>query len=166
MASPRIDAPDPVPAGRPSDPILRYRKRSLYLLALYLPFSIIPWVLTCVIDIRPINYPSYINQTGSYTPEGLARTTNVSSAIRILNSINSLITVPLVSSLLAHATIVYTQRGSVAQTLNIRQTFALADRSWSDWWTLLLSLIGSTSAQANRSRFLLIAAGVLLLSKC
>lgn len=168
MASSSVDAPGSVqaPDGPPSESVVRYRKRSLYLLALYLPFAIIPWVLTCIIDVRPINHPSYINQTGFYTLEDLTRTTDVASAIRILNSINSLITVPLVSSLLAHAVIVYTQRRRVTQALNIQQTFALADRAWSDWWSILLSIVGSTSARANRSYFLLIAAGVLLLSKC
>jgi hypothetical protein len=30
---------------------LRYQKRSLLLLAVYLPFLIIPWILTCILAV-------------------------------------------------------------------------------------------------------------------
>jgi hypothetical protein len=47
---------------------LRYRWITLFFLAIYVPLVIIPWVLTCILDIRPISLPSYMNEAGQYTP--------------------------------------------------------------------------------------------------
>ncbi len=38
---------------------LRYQKRSLLLLAIYVPFLIVPWCLTCILAVQPLGLPSY-----------------------------------------------------------------------------------------------------------
>ena len=38
---------------------LRYRKRSLWILAFYMPILVIPWAITCVMMVRPLNSRSY-----------------------------------------------------------------------------------------------------------
>ena len=39
-------------------PMLRYRKRSAWLLAIYVPLLVLPWALTCLMAVRPLNLPS------------------------------------------------------------------------------------------------------------
>lgn len=54
------------------------------------------------------------------------------AAVRTLNSIANVLTVPVISALLAQAAVVYTQKRKAEQKLSLRQMFALADRRWSD----------------------------------
>ena len=81
-----------------------------------------------------------------------------------MNSVTGLVTVPIISSILAQAAIVYTQRHKAGQTLNLRQTFALADRGWSDI-SILLSAFRPHEGRGIRSKFLFVASGIILLSK-
>jgi hypothetical protein len=43
---------------------LRYRYRALWLLALYVPLLVVPWVLTCVLNYHPVDRPVYHDQSG------------------------------------------------------------------------------------------------------
>ncbi|KAH7096076.1 hypothetical protein FB567DRAFT_48529 [Paraphoma chrysanthemicola] len=43
---------------------LRHRTRALWLLVLYFPFLVVPWVLTCILSRRPVIARSYVNQQG------------------------------------------------------------------------------------------------------
>lgn len=140
---------------------LRYRKRSLVLLACYLPFLIIPWVFTCVMAIRPLGLPSYYNQKGEYGPDMYLVIQFWMGCIRVLNSIASILTIPIVSALLAQGAVVYAQRKKVKQKLSLRQTLTLADRGWNDLPTLWKAFQGIGTS----SIYLWLAAGLLLLSK-
>lgn len=141
---------------------LRYRKRSLILLLCYLPFLIVPWVLTCIMAIRPPSLPSYYNQKGEYGANLYLVMLFWMGFIRVLNSIASLLTVPVVSALLAQGAVVFSQRRKVKQALNLRQTFTLADRGWNDIPTLWAARHSSTGMG---SKYLWLAAALLLLSK-
>ena len=156
--------------GRPARPVkatvlptLRYRRRSICLLACYLPFLVVPWVLTCILAIRPPSLPSYYNQMGQYGSNLWLVILFWMELIRILNSIASLITVPILSALLAQGAVVYTQRRKLKQALSLRQTFALADRGWSDLPILWNAMFGGESAGTS-SKYLWLAAGLLTLS--
>lgn len=141
-------------------PILRYRKRSLCLLVCYLPFLILPWVLTCILAIRPPSLPSYYNQMGEYGANLYLVILFWMGLIRVFNAIASLMTVPVLSALLAQGAVVYTQRRKLKQTLNLRQTFALADRGWAD----IPILWGAWRSAGTSSKYLWLAAGLLSLS--
>jgi hypothetical protein len=152
------------PASLPTlmeKPHLQYRKRSLVLLACYLPLLIVPWVLTNVMTIRPPNLPSYYNQKGDYDSKVYSGILFWMSFIRVLNSIASISTVPVVSTLLAQGAVVYTQRRKVNQALSLRQTLTLADRGWND----IASLFKAGLGIGTSSRYLWLATGLLLLSK-
>ncbi|CAI7665438.1 unnamed protein product [Penicillium glandicola] len=101
---------------------------------------------------RPVGYPSYINQTGGYSPETVRVLENWWTGVRVLNSIISVLTVPVVTILLAHASIVYSQRCQPTQKLSLQELLALADRGWSDPWILF----------SSRSTFLWIAFTILI----
>ncbi|TAQ87222.1 hypothetical protein B7494_g4454 [Chlorociboria aeruginascens] len=149
------------PANVKSLQPLRYRKRSLWLLGCYLPFLIVPWVLTCIMAIRPLSLPSYYNQRGDYGSNLYLVMLFWLGFVRVLNSIASLITVPVVSALLAQGAVVFSQRRKKKQALSLRQTFALADRGWNDIPTLWSA---ATGGDGKSSKYLWLAAGLLLLS--
>ncbi|KAH7091064.1 hypothetical protein FB567DRAFT_263880 [Paraphoma chrysanthemicola] len=110
---------------------LRYRHRALWLLAFYTPLLVIPWALSCVLVYHPIDGSSYYDQSGF--PKGsLKLHRRLINALAVLNSVAGIVTIPLISALIAQAAVVYTQRRRNSTSLSIRQTFALADRGWSN----------------------------------
>lgn len=108
----------------------RYRKRTLGLLLIYIPLLIIPWVLTCILSVRPVTEPTYINQQGRYSPTTVRKFQIAVTVARVMTSIAAVLTVPVISAVLAHATVIYTQRRKSTQALHADQMFALADRAW------------------------------------
>ncbi|KAI1060470.1 hypothetical protein LB506_007221 [Fusarium annulatum] len=112
--------------------VVRYYKRSLWIFGFYLLILVLPWIFTCVLMIRPINKESYFNQAGAITPGDINNWHRSRVALRSLTALSSVVGLPIVSGLLAHGAVVYTQRRSPAQKLSVLQLFALADREWLD----------------------------------
>ncbi|KAH7216530.1 hypothetical protein BKA60DRAFT_649237 [Fusarium oxysporum] len=112
--------------------VVRYYKRSLWIFGFYLLILVLPWIFTCVLMVRPINKESYFNQAGSITPGDVDNWHRSRVALSSLTAISSVIGLPIVSGLLAHGAVVYTQRRNPGQKLSVLQLFALADREWLD----------------------------------
>ncbi|KAF0638611.1 hypothetical protein FPSE5266_20244 [Fusarium pseudograminearum] len=144
--------------------LLRYRKRSVWILAFYLPILIVPWVLTCILMHRPIFLPPYINQRGEYSMTDMQKIQDWSTAIIILSRIAATLGLPIVSALMAQAVVVYSQLRKEGQDekLNVIQLFALSDRGWMDLPILWTSCFG---ARSHYSKFLWLAAGLVLISE-
>ncbi|KAF8164362.1 hypothetical protein K438DRAFT_2067300 [Mycena galopus ATCC 62051] len=138
--------------------LLTYRKTSLWLLAVYLPTLIVPWVLICVLDVRPLNAPSYNDQSGSIPPSGLLAIYIVVVLIRVLNSISGVLVVPVVGTILSQAAVVFAQRRRPKQDLNLVQLFALADRGWGSIVTMW-----SARSTGKSSSFLWVAALITMI---
>ena len=87
------------------------------------------------------------------------------TAILVLNSIASLLAVPVVSFVIAQSAVVFSQKRAPTRQLSVRDIFAFADRAWTDI-SVLYKLI---RAKGNGSRafntFMSLAAGFLLISK-
>lgn len=143
--------------------VLRYRKRAIYLLAFYVPLLIIPWILTCLIAGPPATNGNDASQFSPQTDKGLLSLLAWVGSVRVLNSLASVVTIPVTSALLAQAAVVYTQKRLIYQRLSIRQTFALADRRWSD----ITVLIEASRATGNGigSRFLWWGMALVVLSE-
>ena len=60
-------------------------------------------------------------------------------AAQVMNTVATVLALPVLSSLLAQAAVRYTQRQSNGKTLNLGQLFALADRGWADLPLLMSS---------------------------
>jgi hypothetical protein len=116
----------------PAIPVLRYRRTSLVLLACYVPFLVVPWILTCIMAYRPPSFSTYYNQRGSFCEKKYLAILFWPAFVRVLNAIASVLVVPITSALLAHGAVVYSQRRKLVQKLNLKQTFALSDRAWAD----------------------------------
>lgn len=144
--------------------LLRYRKRSIWLLAFYAPILIVPWVLTCVLMHRPVFLPSYINQRGEYSMADMKRISEWATAVTVLSRIAATLGLPIVSALMAQAVVVYSQLRKEGQEkkLSVLQLFALSDRGWMDLPILWASCFGTRS---QSSRFLWLAAGLVIISK-
>lgn len=140
-------------------PLLRYRKRAIYLLIFYLPLLIIPWALTCILSVRPLNGKSYISQSG-LSPQVLTSIAQCTVAIAILNSTAGVVTVPITSALLAQAAVVYCQRPNRNQKLNVKQLLALADLGWSD-----ITILWTSWTTWRSSYFLWFSAFLIFISK-
>lgn len=151
---PNSKVPQTATACRPP---LRYHKTSIWLLVLYLPTLIVPWVLTCVLDRRPLGHSTYWDQTGN------GPTTDVNVVpilfIQLLSSLNSVLVIPIISTLLAHAAVVYAMRRAPDQKLDMLQLFVLADKKWTDITTLW-----SARTNGKESRFLWHAALLVLVA--
>lgn len=145
-------------------PPLRYRKRSIWLLAFYLPLLVVPWVLTCVLMFRPIFLPAYINQWGEYSMADMHTMENWRMAVDILNRIAATLGLPVVSALMAQAVVVYSQlrKAGDQKRLSALHLFALSDRGWMDLPILWTSFI---SAPYRGSRVLWLGAALVLISE-
>ncbi|KAJ9156668.1 hypothetical protein NKR23_g1010 [Pleurostoma richardsiae] len=144
-----------------ADVRLEYRWNSIYLLAFYLPILILPWILTCILASRPLNYPSYINQQGIFTKDDVRDIGRVRTATDALSRIASTLAVPIVCAVLSQAAVVYAEHRKPGQRpLSVRQLFVLADGSWADVPTLWESLAHASM----RTRFLWMGAGLVLVA--
>lgn len=136
------------------EPTLRYRKTPICLLIIYLPTLIVPWVLICIMTKRPLGSSSYYGQTGAdYTNNAVGVL-----VAQLLKTINAVLSVPIISTLLANAAIVYAMRRRPDQKLNVQQLFALADKGWSN-----IPLLWSAHSRGKSSGFLWLAALLIAL---
>lgn len=84
-------------------------------------------------------------------------------ALSTLTSIAGVIGLPMVSCLLAHGAVVYTQRRSAGQKLSVLQLFMLSDRQWLDPAFLLKR--EDNSKRQTAPIYLWLAAGLILISE-
>jgi hypothetical protein len=133
---------------------LRRRKKVICILALYLPLQIIPWVLTCILNYRPLPVSTYIGQVGQYTPADFKLNQQWQTAIRVFNTISAVLTIPVTSLILAQAAVIYSHRRSYPSNLTLKQLFQLADRGWTDPTVVLPEIFRSTSRRENTNKFL------------
>lgn len=136
------------------DPVLRYRKTPIFLLIIYLPTLIVPWVLICIMTKRPLGSSSYYDQSGTHSTNNLAGIV----IAQLFKAINAVLAVPIISALLAHAAVVYAMRRRPDQKLNIQQLFALADKGWSNYL-----LLWSARSRGRSSLFLWLGALLVFL---
>lgn len=123
----------------------------------YLALLITPWALTCAVAWNPDILAQRTMNARDPTNDFYVSYSAV-QAIEVLDAMAAVVSLPVLSSLLARAAVVFSQRRRGGGTgshrkLTVRQLFALADRGW---WNLFLVLKKSTSS-------LLLVLGWLLL---
>lgn len=111
----------------------------LALAVFYIALLVVPWVLTCKIAAQP-SFLVHFYDWGYeyYVQHGWV------TAINVLNSLAAVLSLPILSALLARAAVVFSQRRKPGQTLSLRQLFALADRDWYNFFKVL-SPVGSSA---------------------
>lgn len=107
------DAHDPkAPREVPADPVLGYGSTSFWLAVLYLATLIIPWVLICILEKRPLTSLSYYYQKGAKSAESFLVLAGVLVFINTLRAVSGVIVAPATSAILVHVIVVYS-RGSI-----------------------------------------------------
>ncbi|KAI9373941.1 hypothetical protein BJX61DRAFT_551929 [Aspergillus egyptiacus] len=147
-----------------------HRSANALVLALFYAALMLPsWIITCILTSRPIPTDSYDSISGYHRtwpgPKQYSlylQNERWYHAARVLQSIASVLVLPLTSAVCASAAVIYMQRGG---DLTLRQTMALADRSWMDLWTglKLLPLFQTDTWKRQGSSFLRLALVVSLL---
>ncbi|KAI6570049.1 hypothetical protein MCOR09_005024 [Pyricularia oryzae] len=104
---------------------------TLVIFMVYLILLLISWVAACVYSLRPsLSTSDYEDAQGKLSPEALQSVTTWTTAIRALNTVVAISTIPVVSAILAHAAVVYAQRQNDSNKLSPRQLLSLADEPW------------------------------------
>lgn len=139
------DKPSP---PKPSTPL----QRSVYVVFLVLLYAIAAlysWVIICILTHRPIGGISYgieqYNYTAYHPPKHALDYTQVAyldiffskserylRAARIIQSLVSVLTIPLTSAVCSQAAVVYIQKKRGLNRPTLRQSMALADKGWTD----------------------------------
>lgn len=147
-----------------SSPQLKHHYPAIWLIILYIPLVVIPWTATVVLNYRPISRSTYYYPDGFSAKEFRSMQSWVTS-IYVLNSIASILAVPVISFVIAQMAVIYVQKRSPALQLSVRDIFALADRAWVD----ISVLVKLVRAKGRGSRafnfFIALATGFLLISK-
>lgn len=118
---------------------------------------------------KPFGFKQSSNYTevevDSYDPSGdtlrrqLKRTKLYVRAAEIVQSIASVVTIPITSAVCSVAAVAFMQAGALRTRLTLRQTAALADQGWASVWVYKnLSKLGSLP--------LYIAMGITILGMC
>ena len=151
------------PAIAPASAPLRRRKKVLWILALHLPLQIIPWVLTCILNYRPLSVSTYVGQVGQYTPADFTLNKRWQTAIRVFNTISAVLTIPVTSLILGQAAVIYSHRRSNSSNLTLKQLCQLADKGWADPTVVLPEIFKRTSRRENMNHFLRFGFAFILL---
>jgi hypothetical protein len=119
-------------------PVLRRHKSTFLLTVFFLALLIVPWVVTCILTVRPVTgASSYVSQQGNLDEHVISTVASWYRAVQLLLMVGAVLTVPVLSAVLSHAAVVLVQRRSGGQRLNARQLLILADAPWSrlssDW---------------------------------
>lgn len=138
------------PFGPKATPLLRAHRRAFILLLFYIPLVLIPWIITMLLVYRPAmrSYWTYPSSSPKHTSPGYSEVMNGfqwkdyqqqrgwTRAIPIMNAFAAILTIPVTSTVLAQAAVVFAQRRAPDQQLSVRHLFSLADRAWLDWGML------------------------------
>ncbi|KAJ7051148.1 hypothetical protein C8F01DRAFT_1175969 [Mycena amicta] len=116
----------------------------------YITLAVYAWVVTCILAHRPIGANHYgvdvlnsdNNGWGWIGPKAYhalyLNSAKHFRAARILQSVVSVLTIPLTSAVCTRAAVVFLQSGRRSERMSMRKAMALADESWTD-----LSVIAS-----------------------
>lgn len=101
----------------------------------YICLALFAWISTCILSFRPIVSSTYFaDTTHTFFYSNLDRLYQKNErwfqATRVLQSIVSVLAIPLTSAVCAKAAVVFAQRSSRRTSLSLRQTMALADKGW------------------------------------
>lgn len=120
------------------------RSNSIFLLVLiYAMLAVFAWTVSCVLAYTPIRGNSYsINtrdrhytettQSANYFNQLYLDNEAWYRAARIIQSIVTVLTIPLTSTVCGRAAVAFVQQQGRNDNITMRQTMALADKGWTD----------------------------------
>lgn len=152
--------------------------RSAYVLILVLLYSglaLFAWVVTCILTHRPItakHYGAWIfnkeNDGYGWTGAGYINSLYVKNenwyrTARVLQSIVSVLTIPLTSAVCSSAAVIFVQHNRKTFGLSMRQVMVLADKGWTDPATYARLFLTSKGWKRYGSSFLFLTILLIIL---
>lgn len=147
---------------------LRRTPYGVFLTLGYAAIVLFAWVVTCTLAQRPIGAESYVvdwrnnsdNVLNSLAPSQISQLFSKSEhylrAARVLQSVASLLTIPLTSAVCSWAAVGFLQQRKEGQRgPTLRQSMTLADKAWTD--PVLIAKLFAGGWSQYGSRFLLVA---------
>lgn len=132
------------PSRPPPSTTLHRSAYVLILVLLYAGLAVFAWVVTCILTFRPItakHYGAWIfnkdndgygSVSAKYIPSLFTKNQRWYRAARVLQSIVSVLTIPLTSAVCSSAAVIFVQHNQKSFGLSIRQVMTLADKGWTD----------------------------------
>lgn len=111
---------------------------------------------------RPFTTSSFYVQTG-LSARDITRINGWMTAINVINSIASVVTIPVISALVAQAAAVYAQKHRDSERFSLQHLTALADRGWLNPMTLTKSWTWRGQGLRGVRSFLYLATLVIFL---
>ncbi|KAJ5356579.1 hypothetical protein N7517_011188 [Penicillium concentricum] len=145
--------------------------RSGYILSivfLYIGLAIFAWVVTCYLSFRPITTKHYdlraldnsnwAEPDRNYENPLFGRNERWYRAARIIQSVVSVLTIPLTSAVCSSAAVIFIQQRA-HKGITVRQVMTLADKGWADLATYarILPFLATDGWNRLGSSFLLLA---------
>lgn len=148
------------------DSKLRHHCTAIWLIAVYLPLIIVPWVMTVKLSYCPISKHTntYYYAKGFVLGE-YEQMQSWAKAIKILNSIASLLAVPVASFVIAQSAVIFSQQRALTRQLSVRDVFSLSDRAWADISVLIKLVRAKGHGSRAFNSFVALASGLLLISE-
>ena len=125
-----------------SSTILRRSSNVLLLVLGYATLALFAWIITCILNCRPLttdHYGVYITNNNldgyPFFASGTAhrfylKNEQCLQAARVIQSIVSVLTIPLTSAVCSRAAVIFMQRNCKSQGITLRQIMVLADKGW------------------------------------
>ncbi|KAJ5318747.1 uncharacterized protein N7506_011451 [Penicillium brevicompactum] len=125
----------------------------LILASFYAALAMCAWIFTCVLSVRPVTTQDYSVKIGNGSPypfstsdDGFQKMVEISRelrslysrnqqwyrAARVLQSLVGVLTLPLTTAVCSSTAVVFIQRRQSHGSLSLRQTMALADKTWTN----------------------------------
>lgn len=140
----------------------------IFSVLLYIALAIFAWVVTCYLSFRPITTKHYdlrasdnnnwAEPNKDYQNPLFVRNEQWYRAARIIQSVVSVLTIPLTSAVCSSAAVIFIQQRA-QKGITVRQVMTLADKGWADLSTYLniLPFFASHGWRRFGSSFLLLA---------
>ena len=136
-------------------------RRSSYIVlvvSIYASLALTTWILICILTFRPLTTARYgynalelrsspvrsntISALGDPLYAKYVKSEAIYRAARTVQSVITVLTIPLTSAVCSAAAVVFAQSKTNARRLTMRQTMALADKGWTDPATIAKLVTG------------------------
>lgn len=146
-------------------------KHALTIFSCYAILAAFTWICTCIMVYRPLTTNRYgygdKDKEAGYVeaawPNKYVTNEHLYLALRFLQTVVAVLTIPTTSTICAQGAIIFMQRNKHNADLTLRQTIVLADKGWTDLG--LLHSILHEGWERFGSRFLMIAVVLNFLGK-
>lgn len=161
---------DKAPKGAGYTSRLERSRHALTVFTCYAVLAVFTWTCTCIMVYRPLTTKRYgygdkdeYGAVHAASPDKYVNNERLYQAIRFLQAIVAVLTIPVTSAICAQGAVIFMQRKKKNAGLSLRQMMVLADKGWTDMG--VLSSILHENWERFGSRFLLVAVALHLLGR-